>query len=321
MRDASGVSVIIPTFDRISVLPRALDSVLAQTCPTGEVIVVDDGSTDGTTELLERDYPGVTAIRQSNCGVSAARNTGLAAATGEWLAFLDSDDEWRPQKLERQLDALYTPEPAPPGGTPVPPGGTPALPRGTPVLPRGTPAPHHTDTKDNTLPATLVCHTEEIWIRNGRRVNPMKKHTKTGGWIFEHNLPMCRISPSAALIHRSVLETVGRFDETLPACEDYDLWLRITSRYPVCFVDEPLVVKYGGHEDQLSRRFWGMDRFRIRALEKILLGGTLDEAQRRSAMLALVEKIGVYVEGARKRGKEDEVELYQRKREVWARAR
>ena len=157
MTDARRVSVIIPTFDRISVLPRALDSVLAQTRPAGEVIVVDDGSTDGTAELLERDYPGVTTIRQSNRGVSAARNAGLAAASGDWIAFLDSDDEWRPQKLERQLDALAASVPV---------------------------------RADSDLPGTLVCHSDEIWIRNGRRVNPMKKHTKTGGWIFEHNLPM-----------------------------------------------------------------------------------------------------------------------------------
>ena len=277
MTPTRDVSVIIPTYQRIDVLPRALDSVLAQTHAPAEVIVIDDGSSDGTAAMLEREYPALTTIRQPNRGVSAARNAGIAAATGEWIAFLDSDDEWRPRKLERQLDAI-----------------TSAIPN---------------------IP--LVCHTEEIWIRDGRRVNPMDKHAKRGGWIFEHNLDMCRISPSAVLIHRSVLESVGTFDETLPACEDYDLWLRITSRYPVHFVEEPLVVKYGGHEDQLSRRFWGMDRFRIRALEKALLGGHLDETQRREAMRVLVEKAGIYIEGARKRGKRDEVELYERKREMW----
>jgi glycosyltransferase involved in cell wall biosynthesis len=297
MTGVCDVSVVIPAFDRVAVLPRALDSVLAQSRPAAEVIVVDDGSTDGTAALLDRDYPGVTVIRQPNRGVSAARNAGLAAATGEWLAFLDSDDEWRPRKLEHQLEALHVDAtgPGPAGASHAPPKRRPHTDGGPP----------------------LVCHTDEIWIRNGRRVNQMKKHAKTGGWIFEHNLPMCRMSPSAALIHRSVLESVGNFDENLPACEDYDLWLRITSRFPVCFVEEPLVVKYGGHEDQLSRRFWGMDRFRIHALEKILLGGTLDEAQRLAATEALVEKIDVYVAGARKRGKKDEVEMYERKREAW----
>jgi glycosyltransferase involved in cell wall biosynthesis len=278
MTPARDVSVIIPTFERVSVLPRALDSVLAQTHAPAEVIVIDDGSTDGTAEMLEHTYPGVTVIRQPNRGVSAARNAGLAAASSAWIAFLDSDDEWRPRKLERQLDALL-------------------------------PAP------DTTAP--LVCHTEEIWIRDGRRVNPMDKHAKKGGWIFAHNLDMCRISPSAVLMHRSVLDAVGGFDEILPACEDYDLWLRITSRYPVHFVEEPLVVKYGGHEDQLSRRFWGMDRFRIRALEKILIAGHLDENQRREAARTLVRKVDIYLEGARKRGKQDEVDRYERKRDVW----
>ncbi|MGB7490221.1 MAG: glycosyltransferase family A protein, partial [Thermoanaerobaculia bacterium] len=196
---AGDVSVVIPTFDRASVLARAVDSVVAQTHSPAEVIVVDDGSTDDTAELVERRFPSVRLLRQENRGVSAARNRGIEASGGEWIALLDSDDEWRPSKLERQMSGL------------------------------------------EERPELRVCHTDEIWIRQGRRVNPRQIHAKHGGWIFEHCLPLCAMSPSSILIHRSIFEVVGMFDEELPACEDYDLWLRICSRYPVLYVDEPLV--------------------------------------------------------------------------------
>ena len=135
-------------------------------------------------------------------------------------------------------------------------------------------------------PCFRVCHTDEIWIRRGRRVNPMKKHAKYGGAIFHHCLPRCVISPSSVLIHDSVFKHIGEFDETLPVCEDYDLWLRISSRYEVLFIPEHLLVKYGGHEDQLSRKYWGMDLYRIRALKKILASKDLPSVYR-----AAVQKV------------------------------
>ena len=135
-------------------------------------------------------------------------------------------------------------------------------------------------------PEARLCHTEEIWIRNGVRVNQMKKHAKSGGWLFQRSLALCCISPSSVLIHRSLFEDYGDFDESLPACEDYDLWLRITARESVAYVEVPQIYKYGGHEDQLSRAFWGMDRFRIQALEACLTGGYL-QADDEAAALAL----------------------------------
>jgi len=207
------VATIIPTRDRLGVLTRALDSVLAQQRPADEIIVVDDRSVDRTRDHLARHYPGVKVLSGPGRGVSAARNRGIAACRSQWLAFLDSDDEWLPDKLERQL--------------------------------------RHVEQH----PGERVVHTEEIWIRHGRRVNPMRKHAKGGGWIFEACLPLCVISPSSVMIHRDVFEELGPFDEGLPACEDYDLWLRICARMPVGFVETPLVRKHGGHRDQLSRRF------------------------------------------------------------------
>jgi len=270
------IAVIIPTYNRAHVLRRALDTVFAQALPPDEVIVVDDGSTDDTAEWVAREYSRAHLIRQENRGVSAARNAGIGHASADWIALLDSDDEWRPQKLERQAEAITQDE-------------------------------HY----------HRICHTDEIWIRNGSRVNQMDKHTKAGGWIFNQCLPLCAISPSSVLIHREVFGTVGLFDEDLPVCEDYDLWLRICSRYPVLFVDEPLVVKYGGHEDQLSKKHWGMDRFRIQALEKILEAGELTESDFTAARQMLIGKLGIYVDGARKRGKNAEVERYEAKRRRW----
>jgi glycosyltransferase involved in cell wall biosynthesis len=150
-------------------------------------------------------------------------------------------------------------------------------------------------------PGALLCHTNEIWIRNGRRVNPMKKHQKFGGRIFEKALPLCVISPSSVLVDRRLFDEVGLFDESLPACEDYDLWLRVCARFPVLFVDEPLIVKYGGHEDQLSRRHWGMDRFRIQALRKILEERDLPDDYRRAAEAMLAQKVEIFSRGTRKR--------------------
>jgi glycosyltransferase involved in cell wall biosynthesis len=269
------VSVVIPSYNRAHLLPRALESVLAQSRPADEIIVVDDGSTDETAQLVADRYPGVRYLHQDNRGVSAARNRGIAAATGNWIALLDSDDSWLPRKLERQLAALEA-------------------------------DPH------------LLCHTEEIWIRRGKRVNQMKKHEKAGGHIFLRCLPLCVISPSSALLAKSLLDEVGLFDESLPACEDYDLWLRVCARYPVLYLPEPLITKYGGHEDQLSRRYMGMDRFRIRALHKALEQLALSPEDARGARETLLQKIEIYANGARKRGKEEEVAELIALKERWA---
>ncbi len=265
------VSVVIPTRDRRSSVLRAIRSVVGQSLRVTEIIVVDDGSMDGTPAAVRDAFPGVVLIEQETTGVSGARNSGIAVARGDWIAFLDSDDEWLPQKMERQLQTLAA------------------------------------------APDVRLCHSNEIWIRNGRRVNPRRRHEKAGGWIFRRCLSLCCISPSAAVIRRDVFDDVGLFDESLPACEDYDLWLRICSREPVAYVDEPLILKRGGHDDQLSRRFWGMDRFRIKALEQVLLSQRLAQDDRVAALEALCDKIKVYLAGAEKRDKHDEAGVYRDK--------
>ena len=262
------VSVIIPTFNRGWILKEAIDSVLDQEFLDYELIIVDDGSTDNTQEILDSYGQDVIVLRQSNRGVSTARNKGISGATGQLIAFLDSDDLWLPQKLSRQVDFF------------------------------------------NANPAALVNQTEEIWVRNGVRVNSKKRHQKHPGMIFERSLDLCLVSPSAVMIRKTLFEIVGVFDENLPACEDYDLWLRISCRYPIHLIDVPLIIKRGGHADQLSKTP-GLDKFRIQALKKIIDSGQLSKNQRQAARRVLTEKCAIYAGGCRKRGRVAEAKYFE----------
>lgn len=257
------LSVVIPTFNRRSTLARCLESVFEQTRPVDQLIVVDDGSTDGTEDWIRASHPTIDLVTQTNKGVSAARNAGIRIATSQWLAFLDSDDIWLPAKIEKQLALLQS------------------------------------------NPEYKICHTEEKWLYQGREKKIPLAYRKRSGWLFEHCLPVCAISPSTAVIHRSLFDTVGVFDENLPACEDYDLWLRIASRYPVGLVDESLIEKHGGHPDQLSNQR-GLDAFRIEALEKLLQTDSLKPTDRALAIDTLQSKCAILANGAEKRGRGEE---------------
>lgn len=274
------VSVVVPTWNRVVWVERAVASVLAQEPVPGvgvELWVVDDGSQDGTAERLCQVFGArINLIRFSeNRGVAAARNAGVEASRGEWIAFLDSDDVWLPPKLLRQW--VYTRQ--------------------------------H---------GYSVSQTEEIWFRNGVRVQPRAYHRKPSGEIFLASLERCLVSPSAVLLHRSVWDEAGGFDIGLAACEDYDLWLRISRRYPVGLCPEPLVVKYGGHPDQLSRRYWGMDRFRVAALVRLLAEGGLSAERQRAVVRVLERKAEILAAGAEKRGRAEEADRY-RALARWAR--
>ena len=161
----------------------------------------------------------------------------------------------------------------------------------------------------NFNPAALINQTEEIWMRNGVRVNPKNRHRKPSGMIFERSLGLCLVSPSAVMIRRTLFDAVGIFDENLTACEDYDLWLRISCQYPVHLIDTPLVIKRGGHEDQLSKAP-GLDRFRTQSLEKIIKSGRLTESQYHAAACSLRDKCAIYAGGCHKRGREAEATYY-----------
>lgn len=261
------VSVIIPTYNRGWIIKEAVDSVLSQNFVNFELIVVDDGSTDNTRDILDAYKNDIKVFRCNNQGVSAARNRGIAQALGKFIAFLDSDDLWMPNKLSMQVDFF------------------------------------------NTNKEALICQTEEIWIRNNVRVNPKKRHKKLSGMIFEPSLCLCMVSPSAVMIKRELFEAVGLFDESLPACEDYDLWLRISSGYPVYLIDTPLIIKRGGHDDQLSQAP-GLDKYRIQAIKKIIESNILSTKQYRLAVKTLKEKCYIYANGCLKRNRKDEALLY-----------
>ena len=159
-------------------------------------------------------------------------------------------------------------------------------------------------------PECMAVYTDEIWIRNGVRVNPMKKHQKYSGDIFRQCLPLCIVSPSSVMLRKSILDEVGGFDELMPVCEDYDLWLRIAVRYSFKFLKEKLILKRGGHRDQLSRKYWGMDRWRVYALDKLLRGDDLNMQQREWVTEMLINKSSILIQGFEKRGKAEEARVY-----------
>jgi glycosyltransferase involved in cell wall biosynthesis len=223
------ISIIIPTYNRAEMLSRALKSVLLQKHVEWECIVVDDGSTDQTSVIMQSflEDPRFSYIATSHAGVSAARNKGLQLAKGQYIAFLDSDDVWMPHKLEKQLIYMQA-------------------------------------------GSWKIVQTHEIWIRDGVRVNPPKHCEKFEGDLFKASLERCMITPSSVMIHRTLFEEYGTFDERLPACEDYDFWLRICAFELVGLVDMVGLTRFGGHADQLSSSVPQLDRYRICALFKIL---------------------------------------------------
>lgn len=253
-------SVIIPTYNRISVLKRAIESVQNQTFKNFELIVIDDGSNDGTAEYLHSlgvqfqtlGKPGIPV------GVSKSRNWGVTKSIGEWLAFLDSDDEWLPHKLEKQYEFI---------------------------------------SKNLNL---KIVHGEERWVRNGVRVNPKKKHQKSGGELFDVSLDLCLISTSTVVIKRELYNKFQGFREDFVVCEDYDLWLKITSNEKVGFIKEELTIKYGGHSDQLSTKYYGMDYYRIKSIDWVLTYQKLTADKKLYAIKVMSDKSRILLNGYEK---------------------
>ena len=270
------ISVVIPTLNRINTLQRALDSVINQTYKPAEIIVVDNGSSDGTLKFLREQYPKITILTENKIGVSSARNKGIKKSINQWIALLDSDDAWHSRKLEIQTSML-----------------------------------------DSALKEYNLIHTDEIWFRNNKHINQMKKHKKQGGYIFERCLSLCCISPSSVLLKKNILDKVGLFDESLPVCEDYDMWLKICSSEEVLFAQDKLTYKYGGHKDQLSKSYWGMDRFRIKSIENIIKNFDLTYNQKKQAKKELIKKLKIIINGAFKRNNLSIVNEFSTKLEYW----
>ena len=160
-------------------------------------------------------------------------------------------------------------------------------------------------------PSCLISHTNEIWYRNGRILNQKRKHKKNSGDIFKQSLELCAVGMSTVMMHREVFERYGLFDEDLPCCEDYDLWLRVSAEQDFLLVEEPLTLKDGGRDDQVSTIYrTGMDKFRIQAIMKILVSGRLTEEQAGIARRELERKCRIYGTGCIKHGRIEEGQYY-----------
>ena len=244
------VDVVIPTYNRAHVMKKAIESVLNQSYSNFILHIVDDGSNDETAEFLQEysTHPKVKLYHQSNAGVSSARNLAAFNSQGEWISFLDSDDEWLPTKLEKQISFL------------------------------------------TNHPACRFLHSEELWIRNGVRVNPKLKHQKNNDNIFVRSLDFCLISPSTVIIRRDLFVEHNGFDNNFVVCEDYDLWLKILANEDIGFISDPLIKKHGGHADQLSTKFVAMDYWRIKSLVNLYKAQSLSEEKKELIKNVLLNK-------------------------------
>lgn len=157
----------------------------------------------------------------------------------------------------------------------------------------------------------IVSHTREKWFRNGKHLNQKKKHIPRHGYIFDHCLQLCAVGMSTVMVKRGLFDEIGLFDESLPCCEDYDLWLRASCRHPFLLIDSPLTVKEGGRDDQVSYQYRvGMDRFRIRSLAKLLESGVLDDSQHILALKEFERKVTILGNGYLKHSNAREGQKY-----------
>jgi glycosyltransferase involved in cell wall biosynthesis len=283
-----GVSVIIPTYNRNSVF-AAIASVLAQRGVEFELIVVDDGSTDDTWRELER----CAAQARDIIRIVRTSNRGVAAARNKGIAMAAA-----PLVAFLDSDDTWAPR---------------KLARQTEFM--------------SLNPRCVIAQTEEVWIRDGRRVNPGRRHRKRAGDIFVDSLRTCLISPSAAIVRTDCLCKIEGFDEDLMAAEDYDLWLRILVDHEAGLIEEPLVTRHAGHPGQLSMTVRAIDRYRILALLRLLGGDALgaqsaldvphgpavrnilDEAKRHAVCDALAEKCAIYADGLARRGRSEDADF------------
>ena len=266
------VSVIIPVFNLAPYVAETLDSLFRQTYGDFEAIVVNDGSTDRTEEALEPFRGRIVYRRQENRGVMAARNAGLRAARGELIALLDGDDLWMPDCLRTLVGMLDADS-----------GADVAFPNavffGSPRF-------------DGRLHQEVFAVNQPITFDR-----LLRRETHVFGSL---------------VFRRRVLTEIGEFDESLAGqgAEDYDLWLRIASRFEIGFIDEPLIIKRGGHADQLSHSEYGIDRYRVLALQKMLENNALNEDWRTQTLDMLNEKRRILTLGYGKRGKQEEAEAF-----------
>lgn len=206
------VTAVIPTYNRAADVTIAVATVVAQTYPEDalEIVVVDDGGTDDTAASLTRDFGDrVRYLRKANGGVAAARNFGMAAARGELIALLDDDDEWRPEKIARQVGLLI-------------------------------------DRPEVGMVITDVERMDEQ--RVGFEIFRRRDFIPVDGWVLPYVLRNPALAPASAMFRREVLDVTGGFDPSLPTAEDLDFHLKVALRFPIAVIAEPLTRAMRGHQ-------------------------------------------------------------------------
>jgi glycosyltransferase involved in cell wall biosynthesis len=265
------ISVIIPTYNRAEFLRVAVDSVIGQSLQEFELIIVDDGSTDDTEAMLSATY------QDDRIRYIYQENSGPSAARNIGIKAASYD-----MIAFLDSDDHFAPQKL---------------------------EMQAKEMKDN--PDVLVSHTQEVWYRHAKLLNQKKKHRKDDGYIFARCLEICAVGMSTIMVKKELLDKVGLFDESMPCCEDYDLWLRASIRNHFLLVDSPLTIKDGGRADQLSWQYRiGMDRFRINSIQKILEEGMLDNSQRELAVNELIRKCTIYGNGCLKHSRVEEGTKY-----------
>ena len=259
------IDVVIPVYKRKQLLKRAVESVKNQSFSQWKIFVVDDGSQDGTAEDIQREF--ASDILKGKIEIlSLEKNQGVSVARNQGIQ--KGSNPW--VAFLDSDDEWF----------------------------------HHKLEKQlqfsHAHPQFSLIHCDEVWFKNGKQIHQQKKHKKEGGRIFEKSLHLCCISPSAVLMKRSLLEEMAYFREDFPVCEDYDLWLKVTSRYSVGFVSEILVKKYGGHADQLSMRYRAMDYWRVKALVSYLKATHLSQKEMDELKKVLKKKCSILLKGFEK---------------------
>ena len=260
------ISVVIPTYNRENYILDAINSVFDQTCTVDEVIIIDDHSSDQTEKIIK-------SHRYSSKINYLKNKTTQGVSFSRNLGIQKSNS-----KLIAFLDSddIWHPQKI------------------------AQQISLYDSTKD-----LFFCHTNENWLMNGKHKNQSKYHKKQGGYFFNRCLERCLVSPSSVLMDKKIFDMFGYFDEELVICEDYDMWLRLQIKFSFIYIDEPLTIKRGGHQNQLSKSQHSIDFFRIKSLVKLIENNELNILEKQQTLEMIRKKNTILKTGAKKRQNTD----------------